>query len=293
MWRLTYLALAALVFATPDVPQRLRWKGASQEPEAFPSGANLAVQPAFAELAASSSKDKGKGAGRLRPESELAIVRYVDGEFARAVRPLPSVKKGIQIKPGAPVDETMLRKELTRNPLAAGPGDTVQITRIEFHSTQISLDINGGSNKHKRLLDRIQVDVGGLPQGRVVSQVPGIQQIGTTLVLDFGGPVPDLSPDQVKEYLAAFLDFSRQRSPAVNWVETLPPDFKKAITDKRAIVGMDHEMVLAALGQPGRKVRERSPEGVDTEDWIYGQPPEKMVFVTFIGDKVVKVEQFN
>ncbi len=51
-------------------------------------------------------------------------------------------------------------------------------------------------------------------------------------------------------------------------------------------------MVLAAMGRPDRKVREKGPDGNEIEDWIYGKPPEKTIFVSFEGDKVTKVHQF-
>jgi hypothetical protein len=56
---------------------------------------------------------------------------------------------------------------------------------------------------------------------------------------------------------------------------------------------MNHDMVLAALGRPGHKVRERDPDGSETEDWIYGSPPARTTFVTFVGDKVVRVKEFD
>ncbi len=52
-------------------------------------------------------------------------------------------------------------------------------------------------------------------------------------------------------------------------------------------------MVLAALGRPDQKVREQNDQGIETEDWIYGNPPAKTVFVTFQGDKVIRVKQFQ
>jgi hypothetical protein len=45
-----------------------------------------------------------------------------------------------------------------------------------------------------------------------------------------------------------------------------------------------------ALGKPRMKSRE-TRDGVDLEDWVYGNPPGKMVFVTFGGAKVVKVKE--
>ena len=70
----------------------------------------------------------------------------------------------------------------------------------------------------------------------------------------------------LKRDLSVFLDFSKQHSTTVNWIDTLAPQFQEAIKDERAIVGMDSEMVLAALGRPEHKVRERDQEGQDTED---------------------------
>ena len=43
------------------------------------------------------------------------------------------------------------------------------------------------------------------------------------------------------------------------------------------------DMVLEARTGP--------KDGVDFEDWVYGTPPGKIVFVTFEGDKVVKVKE--
>jgi len=73
-------------------------------------------------------------------------------------------------------------------------------------------------------------------------------------------------------------------------VETIPPEVKKAITDKKVIVGMDHDQVVMALGKPVHKTRE-SKDGVDYEDWIYGTPPGRVTFITFTGAKVVKVKE--
>ena len=47
--------------------------------------------------------------------------------------------------------------------------------------------------------------------------------------------------------------------------------------------------VLLALGRPKYKPRE-TKDGLETEDWVYGTPPGKITFVTFNGDKVIKVK---
>jgi hypothetical protein len=101
-----------------------------------------------------------------------------------------------------------------------------------------------------------------------------------------------MTPDDLKGYLSAMLDFGGQRSAAVQWVDTLPPAVKQAITDKRAVYGMTRDEVIAAIGKPEHKVRETQPDGTEVEDWIYGTPPGQTVFVSFDGDMVIKVEQF-
>jgi hypothetical protein len=116
---------------------------------------------------------------------------------------------------------------------------------------------------------------------------------GATVVLDYGRNLPDMSPDDLKRDLSVLLDFSKQRSATVNWIDTLAPQFQQAIKDERAVVGMDSEMVLAAMGRPEHKVRERDLEGNNTEDWIYGTPPSRTTFVTFEGNTVIRVKEYN
>jgi hypothetical protein len=233
----------------------------------------------------------------LQPQSRLLLIRFVDGEFARAVQPLPGGKRGYKVPAGKPLNMQKLSDALRLNGTAASQGDTVQITSIEFHADQIVLQINGGGKKHFRLRDHLQIGVGGVsttpsPQSRTESYAQ--QQVpGATLVLDYAHGVPDMSPDDLKRDLAVLLDFSKQRSATVNWIDTLAPQFRQAIKDQRAVIGMDSEMVLAAMGRPEHKVRERDPEGNDTEDWIYGTPPSRTTFVTFVGDTVIRVKEYN
>jgi hypothetical protein len=230
--------------------------------------------------------------GQLQMQSRLAIIRYVDGEFAKAVKPLPGGKKGFRFEAGKPLDEKSLNAALHSQGAAANPGDTVQITALDFHEKEIVILINGGGKKHFHALEHIQIGMGGQSSAPPQDLHPQ-EGTGTTLILDYGRPLPDMSPDDLKQQLSGFLDFSKHSS-AVNWVETLPPQFQKAIKDGEALVGMDREMVIAALGRPDRKVRERDPQsGAETEDWIYGNPPLKTTFVTFVGDKVIRVKEFD
>ena len=118
------------------------------------------------------------------------------------------------------------------------------------------------------------------------------QPTGGVLIVDFGHQdVPNLSADQLKTDLSQFLDFSKH-SAAQNWVDTLPPKFQKGIKNHEAVVGMDHDMVIAAMGMPDKKIRQWDTEGRETEDWIYGLPPSPSTFVTFEGENVIRIAHY-
>ena len=286
MWRSGLVVVGVLGIAAPCVAGR-----AGQAPSASPTvQQSAAKQPTDVKRPA----DVKQPSGRLTPDGKLEIVRAVDGEFAKVVQPLPSIKPGFKLKPGQKIDQEALQSALMRSLPAANPGDTVQITNIEFHSKEILFEINGGSSPHESWRQRIHISLGGsLPTTRVVKdQPPGLVNLGSTLILEFDGPVPSLTPAQVKKYLAPFLNFAGQRSAAESWVQTLDPKFQKAIQEHVAVIGMDRDMVLAALGRADHKVREYTPDGTETEDWIYGRPPGTTIFVTFIGNDVVRVQSY-
>jgi hypothetical protein len=199
-----------------------------------------------------------------------------------------------------------LTAALEKDGVALSPGDDLQITKLDFGGSDIVVEINGGGNQIKSWRDRVQVSGGvtggGVPVGTSTSSSKtndgygappaAASRVGITVRLDFERPLPLLTPDELKLYLSSVLDFSKQRSAAVQWTESQPPEIREAITSHRAEVGMDQDQVIAALGRAEQKVREKQPDGTDIEDWIYGQPPGKTIFVRFVGDKVVRVSQY-
>ncbi len=54
---------------------------------------------------------------------------------------------------------------------------------------------------------------------------------------------------------------------------------------------MDRDQVVLALGKPRHKERSVDKDGNEIEDWIYGDPPGKITFVTFAGSKVVRIKE--
>jgi hypothetical protein len=239
--------------------------------------------------------------GPLQEESRMQILRFVDGEFGRMVTPLPGSKKGFHSKAGEPLDQTALRRAIRTSGAALNTGDTVQITKLDFLPRGIIVELNGGGRSHSNWRDHLQMSV-GIPvpmttsttrSDQTTAPASATQRTGATFFLDFDHPLPEMTPSQVKQYLTVILDFSKQRSAAINWTDSLPPQMQDAIRDKRAIVGMDREEVMAAMGRPDRKVRERDAEGNDIEDWIYGHPPSPTTFVRFMGEKVSQIDQYQ
>src|SRR5207245_358241 len=133
-------------------------------------------------------------------------------------------------------------------------GDTVQITKLEFRGHSIVVDVNGGGRGKHSWREHLQIGMVGSPfptgsttTTRPDSGPPGIQPgAGSTVFLEFNKTVPDLSPDDLKQLLAPILDFSKQRSASVQWVDTLPPEMKKAIQDRRYERAERHAVGLAA-----------------------------------------------
>lgn len=225
------------------------------------------------------------GQRKLTFDERVEIMRGLTAEYATAKIPLPRSKKALALNPDGTYDKAEWNAAGREYGPAARAGDAVQISKVAIEDDKLVLDINGGFRGGRRWYERVEVGVGGTtrPVGRGATAAPG----GTSIALKFAKGVPALSAADFKKMLAPVLEFEK-RSATEQYMESLPPEIKSAIGEKRAVVGMDREQVLLALGRPRHKVRE-SHDGSETEDWIYGMPPGKITFVTFAGNKVVKV----
>src|ERR1700684_1864041 len=130
----------------------------------------------------------------LQRQSRLKIIRFVSGEFAKTVSPIPGGRKGFRIPVGEKLNQAELRSALRHEGAAVNVGETVQVTSVEFRAKEIVVQVNGGGKKHFNLREHLQVGVGG-------SQVPGAGQSGpqekpgATLILDYGRPGAELGAD--------------------------------------------------------------------------------------------------
>ncbi len=304
MAKLLTLTLSFLLLAGADIPVRERLRSSPASGGTFSSTDEIAVlpedSPGDQQPAQSDAQKKSKSA-TLQEQTKLDLIRYVSGEFAKATRNLPAGKEGFLLYVGKPLSPELLERAVATHGAAVHVGDAAQITKLEFRDHSIVVDVNGGGRGKKRWRDHIQIGMGGsIPTARTTTTTPdqesgppGMQPgMGSTIFLEFSKAVPDLSPDELKQLLAPFLDFAKQRSASVQWFDTLPPEMKKAIQERRPSVGMDREEVVAAIGKPEHKVRERDSDGNEIEDWIYGQPPSKTIFIRFMGERVTSIKQY-
>ena len=292
--------LSILLLADADIPRAMNLR--TGDPALTPSFYNEEL-PLFSSTMDGESQGQtptqhGAKKASLQESSKLELIRYVSGEFAKAAKSLPAGKEGFLLYVEKPLNQELLQRAVATHGAAIHAGEQVQITKLEFRDHTIVVDVNGGGRGKRRFLDHVQIGMGGVPTMRSTTEAqevgpPGLQPgAGSTLFLEFNKSIPDLSPEDLKQLLSPFLDFAKQRSASVQWFDTLPIDIKKAIQERTARVGMDREMVVAAIGKPAHKVRERDSEGNEIEDWIYGTPPDRTVFVRFTGDKVTSIKQF-
>jgi hypothetical protein len=225
---------------------------------------------------------------KLTVEDRIELTRGLMAEYAKAKLLLPRSKKALEFNADGTFDKKQWDEVAKVSGPAARTGDLVQITKIDIDEDKIVLEINHGMRGSSHWYDHVQVagPLGGttpVPQGD--SNAPS----GTSIAILFHKPLETIKSVDVKKMLAPVLDFEKHSATAL-YVDTLPPETKQAIQDKRVTVGMTHEQVLLALGRPTHKSRE-THDGIETEDWVFGTPPGKITFVSFIGDKVTKVKE--
>jgi len=225
--------------------------------------------------------------GKLTERGRRELIRNLEAEQGFAHRALP-ISSGItlqangQLTPG-PAE---YRKLIYQKGQSAAPGDRVVVTSLEFKGDRIILDFNGGPYAKHRFLRHIQIN------DNPVTPDTGQVATGSRITLVFEGGIPDISSPEVKALLEPLIDFGVKTSEQA-YADTLPPALKDAIAAHEVLVGMNHRMVLAALGAPENKMREQQsgdPNGARYEEWIYGHVPQTIRFVRFVGDRVTMVE---
>lgn len=219
---------------------------------------------------------------KLNERGRRELVRNLEAEQGFAHRPLPigvfSLKANGDLSPGG----DKYRQMIYQKGQAAGAGDRIVITALTIKGDQIILDLNGGPYAKHRFLSHVQFN------DNPVTATTGERPMGSRINLVFPGGIPDISAPEVKALLEPVIDFGVKSSEQA-YADTLPPRLRDAIAAHEILVGMNHRMVLAALGAPENKLREQQgedPNGPRYEEWIYGHVPQTIKFVRFVGDRV-------
>ncbi|HUD98415.1 MAG TPA: hypothetical protein VMR62_02500 [Bryobacteraceae bacterium] len=230
-------------------------------------------------------------ADKLTEQDRIELVRGLLAEYATVKQFLPRSKKALPFESTGTFDKKAWQAASHEYGPAGRVGDTVKITRVFIDADKLVLQINGGFNGGRKWFNGSQIcgGMGGcgtpVPLGKGDSNAPG----GTTIEILFHKPLEPMKAAEVKKMLAPVLDFEK-RSATEIYAEVLPPEVQTAIKDKKVLEGMDRDEVLLAMGRPNHKSREVK-DGVELEDWVFGQPPGKITFVTFNGSKVIKVKE--
>lgn len=226
---------------------------------------------------------------KLSSQTKMRLIQLLDAEFVHTRKFLPLGEKDMVITPEGQVkpDNTQLYRAMQASGVAAKIGDKVQITDIKFHDKSITFLINGGPKKKERWYQHISVGMGG--GGAAPADSGQSHPTGASMTLEFDKHVPEMTADELKKLISPVLDFSVKSASEV-YVETLPPKIRDAIKRHEVLVGMNHDMVVMAKDRPAQKIREKDDTGKQYEEWIYGTPPQDVVFVRFIGDEVTQVK---
>src|ERR1700722_3842097 len=223
---------------------------------------------------------------KLGFDDRVEIVRGLTAEFATLKTFLPQSKKPLVFESTGKFDAKEWEEIGKQLGPAARIGDQIQVTKVTIEHDRVLLEINGGVKSGRKWYDHVQVGMGN-PQGPIGQS--GTPTAGSNLEILFHKPLPAMKTADVKKILAPIMDFEKHTATEL-YADSLPPEVQQAVKDRRALVGMDRDQVLLALGRPVNKSRE-TKDGLELEDWIFGKAPGRITFVTFNGNKVVKVKE--
>jgi hypothetical protein len=224
----------------------------------------------------------------MSKQTRMDLIRAFQSELVYIRALFPMGKRGLSLKDGvvSPSGQELQALIATWGP-SVKPGDQARISAIEIKGDRIHFEINGGPVKKEKWYQRIQVGGAG-GTAPIAPSDSNANPRGSYVDLLFEHYVPDLNPQQLKQLLHPVFDFDA-KSALDAYLEVVPPKARDAIKNHQVLVGMNREMVTYAKGRPPNKVREKDGE-TEYEDWIYGEPPQDVDFVRFVGDEVVRVE---
>lgn len=215
------------------------------------------------------------------------LLRFLQAEQGFTMRPLPVATLTLPANGMMKPDGSDYASLVQNKGMAARAGDRVTITDVVIEKDRIVLDFNGGPVHKHKWLRHVSVGMDPTATTPIVQDKPN-EATGSRIVLVFPHDVPDLTGMQVEDLVKPIVDFN-VKTPIEAYTDTLPPFLKKAVLDHHVLVGMNHEMVLSAMGEPRTKMREEENQ-MNIEIWIYGEPPDPTQFVRFNGNRVMRLE---
>lgn len=223
--------------------------------------------------------------------TRMLLIQSLDAEFVHTRKFIALGDKSIVINPQGQVSpgDAALFQQAQAHGAVAKVGDKVQITNVIFHEKSISVQINGGPKKHGKWYDHVSIGVGGDGGTMSPTNPNDNPATGAEFTLQFDKQIPQMTGDELRKLLSPVLDFSLKTAGQV-YAETLPPKIRDAIKNHEVLVGMNRDMVVMAKDRPPQKVREKDDKGKEYEEWIYGAPPQDVVFVRLVGDEVTQVK---
>jgi outer membrane protein assembly factor BamE (lipoprotein component of BamABCDE complex) len=232
------------------------------------------------------SADDKTAPPKMDETTRMTIIRGLNAEIVFIRRPFPMGQKGLTIRNGviSPSEQEVQQLIASYGP-AVKPGDRARITNVYFKDNRIVFEINGGPKKKQKWYEHIQISgIGGAATPTDPTADQNLNPRGSYVALVFDKYIPELHPEELKKMLEPVFDFNA-KSAAEAYMDTLPPKLKEAIKNHQVLVGMNREMVTYALGRPPKKYRQDN-----YEEWIYGDPPQEVKFVRFVGDEVIRLE---
>ncbi len=280
----TIPALSLLAVVCSSVLAHSQAAGPTPQRDVFVVGAETAIGDpllGFKPTRVEYTREPMDAAGRR----ELVRMFLMEQGFAHRALPLGAPGLLLHANGRLTVDSETLKKRMYKQGESVAAGDRIMVTDLSVLPDRIYIDVNGGPYLPHRFLRHISINNMPLAGDGQVGESP----TGTRITLLFEGHTPRVSAAELKALLEPLLDFGLKNAEQA-YADTLPEPVKKAIEEHEVMVGMNRRMVLASLGQPESKLRERASDGSSGEvfeEWIYGHTPQSIRFVRFRGDRVV------
>jgi len=224
----------------------------------------------------------------MTKQTRQEIIRVFNAELCYVRTNFPMGKTGLKLRNGVltPHGDDLQHLMSLWGP-AAKPGDQARITDVAIKGDFIHFEFNGGPVRKQKWYQRIQIQGAG-GSAPVAPSDSNANARGSFVDVYFDKYVPEMTGPELKQVLRPVFDFDA-KSPLEAYLETVPPKIKEAIKNHHVLVGMNRAMVMYAKGRPPKKLREHADE-VEYEEWIYGEPPQDVDFVRFVGEEVARVE---